>query len=343
MKTTNKTKPQVLRVDEIMRFIPELGFRLDGARDDGSAALWFRSELETRLAEIYETERPEYQFAMGEILPIRGTIPARDGEIGYYHMWDHRGVAKWASTKSDTDIPTVAVERSKHTFTVHMAWLGWEIGMADIERARERLGESLEIHHMDAAAEGLDSMSDDVGFSGDSSKGIVGFTNIPNMSVLFAAAGAGGVYRWSTTSGTPKTAIEAKQDIDRMRRVLRAVTHLKHDITHVWVPPSFWERTTSLFISGTAKTLREHLMESYPGVIWKEVRRLESAGTYGGPCIMAARLTSPKDCWIEQPGHLVPGLTERVRETIRGYFKSWFGGVVCVYPLRFVRMDFAAD
>lgn len=341
MASCNK---RLIRIDEIDRFIPELRTRSDWneGRSD-SAVIWFQRELETHLTEMYQTERASYQFANGEVLPLRPTVPARDGEAGFYYMWDHAGQAKWLAAGSDTDIPQVSLKRSRHSFTVHRTALGWSVDLDDIDRARERLGVSLEIQDMEAAAEGLDSQLDDVAFSGDATKGLVGMTTIPNMTVKVASAGAGGKYRWSTTSGTPKTTIECKQDIDEMRRLLRAVTKNKHDITHVWMPPSFWERTTSLFIASTSKTLREHLIESFPDVVWKEVRRLETAGAYSGPVIMAAKLTTEKDCWIEVPDHHVPGMTERVGEKIKGYLKSYFGGVVCVYPLRFVRMDFPSD
>lgn len=340
-----KTKKQrLIHKDEIMRAVPELA-RMDS--DDGqrgdSAVIWFQSELETRLAETYTTERAAYQFANGEVLPLRGTVPARDGEMGYTYMWDHAGQAKWLSAGSDTDIPLVSINRKRISYTVHRFALGWKLDMDDIARAREREGMSLEIVDMEAVAEGLDSWTDDVAFSGDASKGLTGLTTITNMTVLFAVAGTGGAYRWSTEGATEKTAKECKRDIDTMRRVMRALTKMKHDITHVWMPPTFWERTTSVFIANTSKTLREHLIESYPGVKWMEVRRLESAGTYGGPVIMAAKLTTEKDCWIEQPGHLVPGEIERKGESITGYMKSFSGGVICMYPLRFVRMDFAAD
>lgn len=337
-----KKNNRLIHRDDILKYAGDLGRNDAGERDD-SAIVWFQRELETRLAETYETERAEYQFANGEILPLRGTVPARDGETGYTYMWDHAGQAKWLSSGADTDIPLVSISRKRVSYTTYRAALGWQVDMDDIARAREREGMSLEVVDMEAAAEGLDSLTDDVAFSGDASKGLTGMTNIPNMTVLYAAAGTAGAYRWSTTGATGKTTIECKQDIDLMRRVIRAVTKMKHDITHVWMPPSFWERTTSLFIANTSKTLREHLVESFPGVKWVEVRRLESAGTYSGPVIMAAKLTTDKDCWIEQPDHLVPGLSERVGETIKGYLKTFTGGVICMYPLRFVRMDFAAD
>ncbi len=336
-------KKRLIHNDEIARFIPELqrSDAADGRNDNG--VFWFREHLETRLAKVYQTERPQYQFANQEILPVRGTVPARDGEMGFYYMWDHEGVAKWLSAGSGTDIPTVSLKRDRKTFTVHRAALGWQVDMDDIERARERDGASLEFMNMEAAAEGLDSQFDDAAFAGDSVKGFPGFTTIPNMTVVIAAAGNGGAYRWSTLGATAKTTIEAKQDVDLLRRIVRAVTKNLHDINYVWLPPSFWERTTSLFIANTSKTLREHLLESFPGVTFKEVRRLENAGQYNGPVIMAAKITTEEDCWIERPDHLVPGLTVRVGETIKGYLKTSHGGVVCVYPLRFVRMDFPAD
>lgn len=328
-------------------------FRVDAAASFGqevsggnaqradAAAMWLEEDLEAQNAKVYRRRYAQLKFAAGLVIPIRATVP-RGRKTGSYKMYSHTGVAKWLTTGSWKDIPRASVSAERAYFQVreYAIGYGWELG--ELEEAQSQ-GVSLPAEEAFAARKGSDLFLNQVAAFGDDSVGIHGFLNLPNMTVIDAAAGAGGAYRWSTLGGTAKTALEMKADIDLIRRTMRVVTKNVEKVTHIWLPPSFQERLTSVVIDGTAKTALAFIRETFPSIKFDELDELENAGTYNGPCIMAANITGPEDLWLEMP----------IGYEIHGPFQdglSWnqiarssTGGVITPYPQALIRVDFAPD
>lgn len=313
--------------------------KLRNRDDDG--ALFFQRELETRLAEEYAVERAENQFASGSLLPHRATVPALDGQVGYYMVYDYAGRAKW-NTGGAMDIPKVHLKRWRRSFTVHRFALGWSIDIDDIRRA-ELNGVPIEMQSVGAVFEGLDEMLDDVLFQGSVEKGIHGITDLPNITVIEAPAGVGGAFRWTTTGATAKNFLEVVADIESVFQIMRATTHDRHQPNVMWMNENFWARTAQIFLGNTTLTVRQHLINTYSGVQWRSVRKLGTAGFYAGPVVMGLKLTTDRELWCEVPEHRMLGDIKREDEAIEGYFKSYTGGVIAVYSYRIVLLEFPAD
>lgn len=306
-----------------------------------AAGMWLETELEEQNQRVYRKKYPQLKFAMGLVIPIRATV-SRGKKTGSYKMYSHTGVAKWLTTGAWKDIPRASVSAERAYFQVREFGIGygWELG--ELEEA-QATGAPLQAEESFAARRGSEQFLNQVGARGDDDVGIHGFLNLPNMTVVDAAPNSGGVHRWSTLGVNAKDAVAMKQDIDLLIRTMRLATNNVEKITRIWLPPSFWERTTSVFIPGTSKTARQHLEESFPGIRFDELDELENAGTYDGPCIMASAVTGPEDIWLEVP----------ISYEIHGPFQdglSWnqigrssTGGVITPYPQALIRMDFPAD
>ncbi len=330
---------RLFRLDDIRYALGgQLLGRMREVDDDG--AVFFQRELETQVAKHFEAKRPAHQFANGDLLPMRGTVPARDGEIGFYYMYDHAGIAKWHTSGGVDDIPRVSIKRWRQSFIVHRMILGWSEDLDDISRAQER-DVPLQFADLRGVFDGLDRKLDNVLFEGDEEKALHGITNLPNITVLDAAAGALGAIRWTTLGATAKTFEEMVQDVDQIFETMRAITREVDDPNQIWMSTNYWARTASVFRGTTNLTVREHLQEKYPGVIFRSVRRLATAGQHGGPVLMGIKFESEEDLWAEVPGNKVPGMNKVENENISGYNKTYTGGVITPYPLRIVRQDYA--
>ena len=327
--------------------IENAAFRWDQIRvvvhnDDG--ALWFQRELETQLAEEYRVERPEHEFANGGLLPQRKTVDALEGEIGFYLEYTGTGVAKWHTSGGIEDIPVVATERWRKSFEVSRMALGWQADDDDLARA-QKVGLPLEMRYLTQVFDGLDRFLDDVAFKGDATKGKLGIIEHPNITVLEAASDAASstVHRWTTLGTNAKTFEDMLDDIERGFRTMRAQNRQMHQPNEVWLPPEFWSRAGDVFRGTTDRTVQTHLREKYPNVVWRTVRRLGESGQYGGPTIFFLKRTTARDLWLEVPANKTPGEMERSGTIIKGFHKTYTGGVIFIYPLRGIRMDFPPD
>lgn len=327
---------RTVRLDDIKRLaVAAPMFRSD------AASLWFQKELEQVIATQYERKYPEMKMASGQLIPIRATIP-RGKKTGSYKQYDYTGIAKWLNTGSWKDIPKVSVSAARSTFQVREFGLGygWELGELEEAQATNTPLQQIEAT---GTRMGMDKFLNDVGFYGDDAHGIHGATNVPNMTVIDAAAGTGGAYRWSTTGATAKTALEMAADINLFVRTMRTVTNNVHRPNRAWIASSFVEAARRVVIPSTSKTAWQFILETYPEITFEEVNEMEAAGTYGGPCIMALHISSPDELWFEVPipfeqhGPFQDGLSFGViaREST--------GGVITPYPMALLRMDFPAD
>ncbi len=310
-------------------------------QDADTRTLWFQRELEVQLAEVYRTKYPELKFAEGMVIPMRATLP-RGAKKGSYKIVSYTGVAKYFTSGSlrDLDLAGVKSERveyAKHTFGNAYGW-----DLDELEEAQFS-GFPLPAESLDSARRGNAIFLNDKLAFGDETKGYFGLLNQPNMTVVDAAAGSSGAYRWSTTGGTAKTALEMHEDIAFIIRTMRGLTQRVHRPNRIWMPPSFWERTLSVVVPNTEVTARDFIQRNHPDIVFDELDELETAGNYSGPCIMAAQINSPRDLWAEVPmrdephGPFEDGL--RTNYALR----SAVGGVQTPYPLALLRLDFPAD
>ncbi len=329
----------VMRRDAIMSYAASVSGGEQSRAD--AANMWLETELEEQNQRVYRKKYAQLKFAAGLVIPIRATV-SRGKKTGSYKMFSHRGMAKWLTTGAWKDIPRASTEADRKYFQVREYGIGygWEFG--EMEEA-QATNTPLAAEEAFAAKRGSEQFLNDVSAHGDDKVGIHGFLNLPNMTVIDAAPNGSGTHRWSTLGANAKTALEMKEDIDLLKRTMRAATNNVEKITRVWLPPSFWERTTSVVIPGTAKTAREFIRETFPEIVFDELDELETAGTYGGPCIMASAVTGPEDIWIEAP----------IQYEVHGPFQdglSWnqiarssTGGVITPYPQALLRMDFPED
>src|SRR5690606_27783568 len=138
---------------------------------------------------------------------------------------------------------------------------------------------------------------------GDEAHGYYGFFNHPNVPVIYAAAGTGGAYRWTTapnggTVTAVKTVDEMKADIVALRRLMRTNSSNVHQLRRVWLPPSYMEALT-LLVPSTGVMGIEIIRRAFADITFEELDECETGGINGGPCIMGAANLTPEELWIE--------------------------------------------
>jgi len=312
----------------------------DGQRRDATA-LWWSQELEQQIVSSYKVHYPELKFAEGRVIPQRQTVP-RGKRTGWYKMYGFSGVSKWFTTGSWKDLNLASASGVRKSFDIHEFGVGYGWELWEVEEAAAT-NSPLQALELEAAKRAQAIFLEENGAFGDINKGHNGLLNHPNMTVIDAPAGAGTKYRWSTTSGTPKTGLEILADIDLIVRSMRAVSRNMARPNRIWLPPAFWERTNSLFLPNTSQNVRTTLAGNHPGVVFDELNQLEAAGNYGGPAILAAMITSPNDLWHEVPMRDEPHGPFEDGLYTKFLLRSAAGGVITPYPMQLLRMDFPPE
>lgn len=307
-----------------------------------AASLWFQKELEVTQAKQYEKRYPELSMASGALIPIRGTIP-KGKKTGVYKTYGYTGVAKWMNTGSWKDIPLASAFGERKTYTVHEFAIGYGWELHELEESQAN-GVPLQQFEANAATLASDQFLNDKGLNGDVSKGIDGLTNIGNMTIIDAPAGAAGAHRWGTRGATSKSGVEMVADVALGKRTMRAVTNNVQSPNRCLMSSSFWERAQERNMGfGTDTSVLDYLRRIYSEIEFKEVREFESGGTYSGPFMMFLHVNSEDDLWLEAPlrreqhGPFQDGLR------FGSIMRSSTGGVITPYPQAVLRMDFPAD
>jgi len=308
-------------------------------RFDAAGAVWFRRELERIRVTVVAQRFPEMKMADGQIVPIRSTIPT-----GYvsatYKVERLLGVAKWVAIGAWEDIPRSDIYFEQRTYTRERMALAYGWDTDEIQGAGIN-GTPLQSGRARANRRGMDTKLNQVGLHGDESHGYYGFFNHPNVPVIFSEVGAGGAYRWSTTTGA-KTVEEMKDDIVALRRLMRTNSNNVHKLRRVFLPPSYMEALT-LLIPNTGIMGIEFIRRAFADVTFIELDECETGGANGGPCIMGVADLNEEELWLEATEYeeIGPWQENPFRYQMTGI--RHVGGVICTHPRGMVKMEFPAD
>lgn len=151
--------------------------------NDAQATLGFAiSQTQHIEAQVMKQEYPAITYATD--IPVDTTAPDWATTVGFYTS-DIVGKAGWVNGSRADDIPLANTTRELQHKPVHMAGIGYEFGLEEMQQAA-MLGRSLSSDGAMAARELYEMFMDDVGYVGDTAIGMQGLLN--NTSVTSVAA-----------------------------------------------------------------------------------------------------------------------------------------------------------
>lgn len=135
-------------------------------------------------AGVYAHRFPAIRYA--GLIPVDNSAPEWIRTIDYFSM-DVAGSAGWTADRS-RDLNLVATEYGKASSTVHLADIGYDFGLQEVEVARS-VGANLSGDKALAARMIYERFVDKIAFTGDAEKGWSGLFNNPSVTASGATTG----------------------------------------------------------------------------------------------------------------------------------------------------------
>lgn len=163
-------------------YTPPVQDRFQSILDAPQAGLSFLQSQTAHIErEVNKILYPEAQYA--SIIPVDTSANPWATAVTYYSM-DATGAANWFNGYGQ-DIPNVGVKMEQFNTGVHMAAIGYDFTIQEIEQAR-MAGVSLAIDKAEAARLAYEKFVDTIAINGDASKnfsGFAGYTGITPVNV----------------------------------------------------------------------------------------------------------------------------------------------------------------
>ena len=133
--------------------------------------------------EVYKTQYPDYDYA--SLVPVDSSANEWAKVVTFFSM-DMVGSAQWQSG-SAFDVPFADVERAKFDHSIHMAAIGYQYNMEEINTAR-LAGMNLTTDKADSARQSYAEFMYNLVFSGNTEKNMDGLLNYTGVTATNAAA-----------------------------------------------------------------------------------------------------------------------------------------------------------
>lgn len=261
--------------------------------NDAQAALGFVTSQTSYIeAQVYKIKFTSIQYM--DILAGCITTEANPWAktVTYYSSEDF-GAAKWMNGDAG-DVPYGSDERQKYETGIFTAGRGYQYGLEEVNQAA-LLGIPLDADRARGARRAYEEFVDTVALSGDTSKGMIGLFNSPNVPTAAVPNGAGGTPAWAT-----KTPAEILVDVNSTITAVQTQTNTVAIADTLLLPYSRLNYLASTQLPNTAMTLLEFIRNNNvfsantgrPLMI-RSVRGLDTAGA-GATARMVAFRRDPE-------------------------------------------------
>lgn len=180
---------------------------------DATAALAFVTAQAYRINQtVYETRYPDWDFGRLIYVETEGD-PWAPGIMTY--LSDMSGAANWQSG-AGKDIPLADVNQDFQLKTFHLAAIGYQYNIQEVNAAIQIPGGTLQNRRAKAARLAYTRFMYDLTLFGSTEKGLGGVTNYPGVvAAAVPADGTGSVTWWVNASGVgTKTPAQIVRDIN---------------------------------------------------------------------------------------------------------------------------------
>jgi len=290
---------------------------------DADESIFFSKELEAVKAKSFDVLYPEYKAT--KVIPVSGDVDP-GAETIKYEQYDEVGQATMLASYSQ-DIQRADVKGKEFRVPVKGMASSYGYSVQEI-RAAKMAGKPLEQKKANAARRAIEILQNSIAFFGDSSLGLNGFINHPNIGEYTVPDGASTDPEWTT-----KTADEILADMNGLAE--KVVTNSKgvHSPDSMLLPLSRYGLVSTKRIPDTNVTVLKFFMETNPhikSVDW--LNELETAGAGNSKRAMVYK--KDKDhvsLEIPQPFEQFPPQEKGLEYIVNCHQRT--GGVICPYPL----------
>lgn len=233
----------------------------DLGHGDASNLPVFARELEYVYTTVYEQEFAELKMANGAVIPIDESVDNAAETFTYYTL-SAAGIAKMGNTYAMGGIPRVSISGIKTTGNVAAILNCFGYSVQDM-RAIARTGRNLDTMYATASRRGHEELWNRAGLWGDKSHKLHGLLTHPNVPKQYAPVGVGGDTKFSG-----KAFDEVFADFVALIEGVAERTYGKERVTHVFYPREVNRVLLTLRVPGQTTTLKQHLAENYPDVVF---------------------------------------------------------------------------
>ena len=167
---------------------------------DQAAQSFVLSQASTVRQKVYEIKYPDIIYPT--LVPIATDIAPWSKSVTHFSS-DKTGKAAWLNGRG-RDFPTVEVSQAKFEQEIHMAGIGYDWSLEEVQQAMSLPApfNSLPTRKAAAARRAYEEMMEGVAMVGDTAKNFTGILNNAGVTASNVANGAGGNPGWS--SKTPQ-------------------------------------------------------------------------------------------------------------------------------------------
>ncbi len=292
---------------------------------DADESVAFARQLEAIEPKVYQKLFPQYKART--LFPVDNS-GGKGVQFITYYLNERIGSAQLISDYAN-DFRRVNVRRKKYTAPVAAYGESIVYSMDEIDAAN-RAGEQLDASMAVAAREGYEQRFDEIAFAGDSTSGLVGALNNPNVPIVsLAAAGL-----W-----TAKTADQIINDFAALLKSIPTVTNDVHQATTVIMPVDSYELIKRMRLGSTNETtVLKFLLDTNPGLQIEKSFRLATAGA-GSTRRMMAYQKDADVLSLREPEPFMIHPFQQDMLVFKAPCVGKMGGMVIRYPLACAYMD----
>lgn len=162
---------------------------------DAQQALGFLLSQTTHIeTEVYKVQYPDYDYA--SLIPVDSSANEWSKTVTFFSQ-DMVGQAQWQHGAA-MDVPFADVERAKGEHPLHMAAIGYQYNLEEVNTARLIPGTNLTNDKADAARQAYAMFMYQLAFTGNTEKSLKGLINYTGVTATDAPAdGTAGSRFWS--------------------------------------------------------------------------------------------------------------------------------------------------
>ncbi len=235
--------------------------------------------------EVYEIQYPDIQYP--DLIPVDTSANEWARTVTFFST-DKVGEADWVN-HAGQDVPYADTERSEFETTVHMAAIGYEYTLEEVNQAR-MLGQSLAADRAEAARRAFEEFVDGVALQGDATKNFAGLIDFPGITAV-TAPDPGSGSDWPN-----KTPDQILDDVNALIDGVFTSTNTVETADTLLIPHDRFPSLASKRLGDTALTILEFLRHNnvYTArtgqpITIRSVRGLDTAGAGSSHRMIAYR------------------------------------------------------
>lgn len=193
--------------------------------------------------EVYKTQYPDYDYAA--LIPVDSSANEWAKIVTFFSM-DMVGRAQWQSGAA-MDVPFADTERSKFDQSIHMAAIGYQYNLEELNTARLVPGTNLDSDKADAARQAYAEFMFNLAFGGNAEKNMDGLLDYTGVTASDAPGDGSGSSRFFAA----KTPAQIVRDLNGLLTGIRDGSNTVEMADTMLLPDNVFDYMASTPMSST--------------------------------------------------------------------------------------------